>query len=44
MTKKKLHASENQTEYQRALELGFDRIWDCGKKTWIFKYDQQKMG
>ena len=39
MSKTKMKASENQTEYERALELGFDRIWDCGKKTWIFKYN-----
>lgn len=38
MTKTKMKASENQTEYERALELGFDRIWDCGKKTWIYYY------
>ena len=37
MTRKKIGASSTQTEYQRALELGFDRIWDCGKKTWIFE-------
>ena len=37
MTRKKIGASENQTEYQKALELGFDRIWDCGKKTWLYK-------
>lgn len=39
MTKKKLKASSNQTEYERACELGFDRIWDCGKKTWIYFYE-----
>jgi hypothetical protein len=36
MTKKNTKASPNQTEYERALELGFDRIWDCGKKTWVY--------
>lgn len=37
MTKKKLQCSDTQTEYQRALELGYDRIWDCGKKKWELK-------
>lgn len=35
-TKKKLNAV-GQTEHERALELGLTRIWDCGKKAWIFK-------
>jgi hypothetical protein len=39
MTKKKMVASQNQTEQERAKELGFDRIWDCGKKTWVFFYE-----
>lgn len=25
---------ENQTERERALELGYSRIWDCGKIRW----------
>ena len=37
MTKKKLQCADTQTEYQRALELGYDRIWDCGKKKWELK-------
>lgn len=37
MTKTNINASINQTEYEKALELGFDRIWDCGKKTWVYK-------
>ena len=35
MKKKNIGATTDQTEYQRAIELGYDRIWDCGKKTWI---------
>lgn len=38
MTKKNLKAKDGQTEYERALELGFDRIWDCGKKTWVYRH------
>lgn len=37
MTKNKIGAAENQTEYERAKELGFARIWDCGKTRWIMK-------
>lgn len=38
MTKDKIGAGPNQTEYERAKELGYDRIWDCGKKTWVYEY------
>jgi len=38
MTKKKMKAAPDQSEYERACELGFDRIWDCGKKTWVYFY------
>lgn len=34
MTKKKMECPEGMTEKERALELGFARIWDCGKKRW----------
>lgn len=34
-TKKRLGASNDQTEHQRALQLGLCRIWDCGKKRWV---------
>jgi len=27
----------SQTVYDKANELGYYRIWDCGKKTWFFK-------
>lgn len=37
MTKGKMKALDNETEYECAKRLGFDRIWDCGKKTWIYK-------
>jgi hypothetical protein len=36
MTKKKLQCGTNETEYQKAMILGWDRIWDCGKKRWCF--------
>lgn len=36
MTKKILGCNEFQTEYERAQELGFDRIWDCGKISWVY--------
>lgn len=29
-----LGAAKGQTEKQRAEELGYSRIWDCGKKKW----------
>ena len=32
--KDKTHATVNQTEYSKALEMGWDRLWDCGKKRW----------
>jgi len=41
MTKTKIGASDEQTEYERALELGYDRIWDCGKKTWEYKMEKR---
>lgn len=37
MKKSIIGATEEQTEYEKAQELGFDRIWDCGKKTWMYK-------
>lgn len=40
MAKKKLNASSEQTEKQRALELGYSRIWDCGKKLWSFLFHE----
>ena len=33
--KKTIKAGPNQTERDRALEMGYARIWDCGKKCWI---------
>lgn len=36
MTREKMAAGEDQTEYERAQELGFERIWDCGKKRWTY--------
>lgn len=32
--KKSIGAREGQTERDRTIELGFTRIWDCGKKAW----------
>lgn len=37
MKKSIIGATEEQTEYEKAQELGFDRMWDCGKKTWLYK-------
>ena len=37
MTRKSLGCSPRQTEKQRAEELGFYRIWDCGKIRWKLK-------
>lgn len=34
-TKKNIKCPEGKTEYEYMLELGFDRIWDCGKKRFI---------
>lgn len=30
-----LVCKENQTELNRATELGLSRLWDCGKKRWV---------
>jgi hypothetical protein len=27
---------ESVTEWQRMQQMGFDRIWDCGKKKWVW--------
>lgn len=35
-TKSKLKAAENQTELERAHELGMSRVWDCGKVRWVW--------
>lgn len=29
----------DETEYDLRLAQGYDRVWDCGKKRWIFKID-----
>lgn len=34
MTKKKLGCVNLETEYEKARSLGWDRLWDCGKKRW----------
>ena len=36
MTKKKIGATDEQTESEKAAELGYFRIWDCGKIRWRF--------
>lgn len=36
MTKKTMNAHNGQKEHERALELGYARIWDCGKKKWVY--------
>lgn len=34
-TKEKIGATDTQTESERAAELGWARIWDCGKTRWV---------
>ena len=34
-TKKKIGCPEGLTEYEYMKELGYDRIWDCGKKRFV---------
>lgn len=36
-TRRKLGAAAGQTEFARATELGYIRIWDCGKTRWIYR-------
>lgn len=36
-TRKALRARDGQTEYDRARELGYVRIWDCGKVRWTYR-------
>lgn len=36
MMKSIIRATPEQTEEERALELGWYRIYDCGKKKWVF--------
>lgn len=36
MAKNKIGALSNQTEKEKTKELGWNRIWDCGKKRWIY--------
>lgn len=35
--RKLIGARDNQTESERAKELGFAKVWDCGKKKWVLK-------
>lgn len=35
MKKSKINCPEDKTEVEYCLELGYARIWDCGKKRWI---------
>jgi hypothetical protein len=35
--KKNIKCPEDKTEYEYMLELGFDRIWDCGKKRFVLE-------
>lgn len=32
-----LKANKTQTERERAVELGLSRLWDCGKKKWVYQ-------
>jgi very-short-patch-repair endonuclease/transposase/virulence-associated protein VapD len=34
--KKYINCKEGQTEKERMIELGYKRIWDCGKIKWIY--------
>lgn len=34
-TKSKIECPEGKTEYEYMKELGYDRVWDCGKKRFI---------
>ncbi len=37
MQKKKIGCPDNMTEYEYTKSLGFSRIWDCGKKRWVYE-------
>ncbi len=37
MQKKHIGAKPNKLEHERAEELGWFRIWDCGKRKWVLK-------
>jgi len=39
--KKKTNCPPELTEVQWANARGFSRIWDCGKKTWIYKIKEE---
>jgi transposase-like protein len=41
MTKKKLNCPPEKTEKEYCLELGWNRVWDCGKIRWVW---ENKMG
>lgn len=43
MTKKKMKALAHETEYECAQRLGYDRIWDCGKKLWVWNHDRRSV-
>lgn len=36
-SKKRTNCPEGKTEYEWCLERGLSRIWDCGKKRWVFE-------
>jgi hypothetical protein len=37
MRKSKTNCPVNKTEKAHLLEMGYSRIWDCGKIRWIYK-------
>lgn len=39
--KKFLKETSDGTEWERAQSLGYDRIWDCGKKKWILYLERK---
>jgi hypothetical protein len=38
MKKKNINCPKNKTESEFTKELGYSRIWDCGKKRWVFNF------
>jgi len=38
LLKKYPHLSETSTEWKMCKELGYDRIWDCGKEVWRLSF------
>lgn len=41
--KKVSHCPEDLTEYEWAKQRNLERIWDCGKKRWIYRLHQEPL-